>query len=328
MEGKKKPPVMNERGIALIMVVLIMTVIVALTLQFNAASRSQVYEAAGTSDGILLEYIAKSGIYIGKALLKEERETVVSFQDNWFRAGELSLQSEDYFDIGLFDLLIIDESGKIPINYLVKGNAVRADIRDFLVRFLSLPEFGLSEQEAYDIVDAITDWIDEDDDITGFGAEQGYYRGLDPPYDCKNGPLDSIDEVLLIKGITRSLYYGGDGRRGIKDFFTLHGAGRININTAPLPILKVLSPDITDDMAVGMDEYRRDEANSLSSSTWYKNVAGMGNVDIDARLIGTGSDVFSVVSTGRMDRMTRRFTAIVEREKPGDMPVIVSWTVH
>ncbi|OPL13382.1 MAG: hypothetical protein AVO39_03690 [delta proteobacterium MLS_D] len=317
----------NDRGIALLLVVLVMVLIVSAAIQFNASSRTRVYEAANTGDGIILEHVSKSCIAVGRYVLKEEDGDVVSLRDDWARAEEVSLQTAAAFGIGHCEVRVTDESGKIPLNMLVDENGVVEAWRDLLVRFLSLSLFGLSEQEACDIVDAVTDWIDEDDDITGFGAEQGYYRGLASPCDCKNGPLDTIDELLLVKGVTEDLFHGRDDIPGIRNFLTVHETGGININTAPEPVLQALSPAITAGMADDMNRYRRDENNDLSASSWYRRVPGMGDVTIAAELIGIRSDFFSIESTGRMDSMIRRITAVVKRERPGDMPVILSWTV-
>ncbi|HET57173.1 MAG TPA: general secretion pathway protein GspK [Deltaproteobacteria bacterium] len=317
----------DERGIALVLVVLVMTLIVSVTLRFNASSRTRVYEAANTGDGIILEHVSKSCIAVGRYVLKEEDGDVVSLRDDWARAGEVSLQSAAAFGIGHCEVRVVDESGKIPLNMLVDENGVVEVWHDVLERFFSLPLFGLSEQEACDIVDAVTDWIDEDDDITGFGAERGYYRGLASPCDCKNGPLDTIDELLLVKGVTEDLFHGRDDVPGIREFLTVHETGGVNINTAPQPVLQALSPRITAGMADDMDRYRRDENNDLSASSWYRRVPGMSDVTIEAELVRVRSDVFSIESTGRLDSMIRRITAVVKRERPGDMPVILSWTV-
>ena len=45
------------------------------------------------------------------------------------------------------------------------------------------------------------------------GAKESYYSGLTPPYHCKNGPLDSLEEMLLIKGVTPQLLFGNDKNR-------------------------------------------------------------------------------------------------------------------
>ena len=74
-------------------------------------------------------------------------------------------------------------------------------------RLMALP--GMTE----DIADAILDWIDEDDQPRAYGAEESYYMGLTPAYRPRNGPLTSLDELLLVRGVTPELLYGIDSNR-------------------------------------------------------------------------------------------------------------------
>ena len=96
----------------------------------------------------------------------------------------------------------------------------------------------------YSIVPAIIDWIDKNDEVyvllsvtTGEnkGAENDYYAELPLPYPCKNAPLDTIEEILMIKGISEENYYG---EKGLENFVTVFTNGKININTASAEVLK------------------------------------------------------------------------------------------
>lgn len=98
-----------------------------------------------------------------------------------------------------------DESTKLNLNAVAEFEAQTPGTgRDIL---LTLP--GMTNE----IADAILDWIDADDDIREFGAESDHYSTLVPGYAPKNGPLDSIDELLLVSGVTPSLLYGVDSNR-------------------------------------------------------------------------------------------------------------------
>ena len=69
-----------------------------------------------------------------------------------------------------------------------------------------------------EIADAILDFLDDDDEPREFGLESDYYTSLGNPYRCKNGPLDSLDELLLVRGVTPQLLFGNDvNRNGIID---------------------------------------------------------------------------------------------------------------
>ena len=73
---------------------------------------------------------------------------------------------------------------------------------------------GLEGETRDIVVDSILDWRDPDDFYRVNGAENEYYQSLKEPYNCKNGHLDSIEEFLLIRGITPDLFYG---RKNIKE---------------------------------------------------------------------------------------------------------------
>jgi general secretion pathway protein K len=123
----------------------------------------------------------------------------------------------------------------------------------------------VSPGEATPIINAILDWTDQDERTHVEGAENEYYQGLNPPYLAKNGPIDDISELLLIKGITPEIYYGLAatnfqpsyytqnrnlyGRRspqistvpvGLTNLFTPLSTGKININTASSEVLQLL----------------------------------------------------------------------------------------
>jgi type II secretory pathway component PulK len=68
-----------------------------------------------------------------------------------------------------------------------------------------------------DFADVIHDWVDPDEERMPFGAEASYYENLAHPYSAKNGPMDSIDELLLLKGFTPEIYYGLETADNIKE---------------------------------------------------------------------------------------------------------------
>ena len=97
-----------------------------------------------------------------------------------------------------------DESGRLNLNSIPSFKLEEVEERELL---LHLP--GMT----HELADSILDWIDEDTQRREFGVESDYYEGLASPYPAKNGPLESLDELLLIRGVTRELLYGEDGNR-------------------------------------------------------------------------------------------------------------------
>ena len=319
-------PIRNDKGIALILVLLTVSVIVVLTLQLNVSSRAQVHEAANLSDGIRVLYIAKSGVFAGMGLLSEDRGDADTLNEAWARTEGLREQSKDYFDGGHLELIIEDESGKININKLVQGNEFNPGVKGALSRLLSQPAFKLQGQEVEDILNAIKDWIDPDSVVTANGAENAYYQGLGKSTTVRNGPMESIDELLLVRGISVELYRGSPERPGLARFLTVYGEGSVNVNTAPKEVLRALAPSITEDAANRMDDYRKNPANDLTNPSWYRRVAGLNNTAIDAVPLATRSEHFQLASTGHLGTMKRTIRGIVKRDSDRKLS-LVAWRI-
>jgi len=102
---------------------------------------------------------------------------------------------------------LADESGKLNLNALSRVSDSEAK-----GMLMALPGMTI------EIAEPILDWLDTNSDIRDYGAEEDYYLALSTPYGVKNGPLESLDELLLVKGMTPFLLYGEDANRnGILD---------------------------------------------------------------------------------------------------------------
>jgi len=103
-----------------------------------------------------------------------------------------------------------DESSRLNLNALLLADEQQEEGGRTLL--MGLP--GMTES----IADAIMDWIDEDDEPRDFGAEIETYGALDPPYSTRNGPMETVEELLLVRGVTPQLLFGADvNRNGLID---------------------------------------------------------------------------------------------------------------
>src|SRR5207249_12115122 len=96
----------------------------------------------------------------------------------------------DYGDNSQSPYGITDESAKLDINYASA------------TMLMQLP--GMTD----DVAGAIVDWRDSDDTASASGAESQYYLSLSPPYTCKNAPFETVEELMLVRGVTPQLLYG------------------------------------------------------------------------------------------------------------------------
>ena len=303
-------------GFALLLTIMVISILVAVTLEFNVSMRNELVAAVNAHDGITLKATARSGVDLAMAVLHEQAATggADSLRDDWADQLLLSSLLSSLSVDGRAELRVIDASRKININSLVsETGVVNVRFRELLKRFLSFDDFRLGTDEIEDILDAITDWLDPDDEVTRFGAESSYYLSLDRPYRCRNGPMQSVEELRLVRGITPELFYGTEDTFGIGSFLTVYGEGRVNINTAHPVVLWSLSDRTDFGMAEDMAAYREYEDNDLSHAAWYREVPGMADISLDPALISVASSHFEVFSAGVKGEMRRMVSAVVEK---------------
>jgi len=320
----------DNGGFALILTILIISVIVTLSLELNSSTRTDLQSAANFRESVRLGCIVRSGFNIAAAILiedYEDNEEVDSLREDWADSDDISSRSASMFEQGRFELSITDLSGKIQINSLVDEDGdIDENHKKFLETFLGLKEFGLDPEKRESIVDAVTDWMDEDDEVTGFrGAENPYYQALPRPYSCRNGRLNSIEELLLIRGITKEIFYGTEKKKGISEYLTVYGNdGKININTADPVVLTALAGYIceSEDMAKDWIAYREKESSDLSEFNKYPGLLQFDDYD----LLCTTSSYFEIESKGFIDTMSKELRCIVKRDDDG--VEILSWKIE
>jgi len=105
---------------------------------------------------------------------------------------------------------VVDEAGKINLNALLQFDSSGKVAHDMLMQLPNMTE---------EIANAMLDWIDPSNSTQrSGGAKSDYYAGLNPPYRTKSGPTDSLEELLLVRGVTPQLLFGADtNRNGIID---------------------------------------------------------------------------------------------------------------
>lgn len=320
----------NDRGMALLMTIMVITLLVAITAHFGLVVRREYFSSATFLDGEQLNTVVRSGLNIGAALVEADgkENSFDTSHDSWANLSETSFAG--FFTRGDVVLEIKDHSGKLQINSLIP-DATDADsvnlavtLKETLGRLLLAENFGVEDEElAREIVDALVDWLDQDDKESDYGAESSYYLSLSPPYESKNGSVEFIEELLLVRGITQEILFGKDNKGGLTDYITVYGEdAKININTAPLGLIKALEPLITDEMLEEMDQYRKTEDNkeSLESISWYSALPFWpGDVVLPNSLLTTKSSYFNISSKGTFHDLHRSASAVIKRNKDGSV---------
>lgn len=239
----------GEQGVALIMVLWVITILSVIVLEFSYGMRTEVNLTKNFKEEASLYALAEGGlqraivelIYRHDGRVQQKRralkpEEIPPGKEEWHTDGRPNTLS---FSPRRCEIRVMGEEGKININ----------TVSEVLLRRM-IGNMGLEGEERDIVVDSILDWRDADDFYRLNGAENDYYQSLPEPYHCKNGNLDSIEELLLVRGVTPELFHGRrkkeeDGtsdRIGLKDLFSIYASGeQIDINSAsPLVMRMVL----------------------------------------------------------------------------------------
>jgi general secretion pathway protein K len=243
----------GERGVALVLALAVIALLVSLVVDFSYTMMVDLTLAANLRDGQKAFYVARSGVELAKHLLQQDDPAFDSLDEDWALLAEHPgfLSAEDE---GRFKVTIEDEATKIPINKLITGDKEKKV--DLVVRAQLERLFELLELDP-ELIDPIIDWLDPDNNPQPFGAEDAYYRGLPSPYPCKNGPLDALEELLMVKGMTKEILYGTEESKGLIQYLTLYSDGKININTVSVEVLQSLSDTIDNVTAQAIVDYRQ-----------------------------------------------------------------------
>ena len=331
----------GNRGMALLITISVTTILVAAALEYNRRARFAIISTAAVRDHLTMSNMADSGVYAAMALLVKDRSEsdFDSLQEDWANPEKIDeILQEISFEKGKLSVTITDELSKIQVNALVlypesRGfNQSQIMLWDRFLRYIGSEEQLKDDSDPVAIVNSVKDWLDSgDDDATSglSGAEANYYEDLDPPYAVRNGPIPDLNELLLIKGITPELYYGKGETPGLSQHMTVHGMtlgagtafnwpGRININTADLPVLAALLGIENEEMAQSLFDFRQEivagkDVHDFSSTKWYKNIPGFGDIAIDPKLISVSSDVFRIESEATTSNIKTSVIAVVQR---------------
>ncbi|MFA7384282.1 MAG: type II secretion system minor pseudopilin GspK [Desulfurivibrionaceae bacterium] len=258
-------------------------------------------------------YLARGGITAGRMILQEDRNNHDGLEELWSQ-GVSNYPVHD----GSVSVHIIDQDGKLGINALVNG-----DMPDTLMvdRFYRL-FLALELADPAGLTANLIDWLDSGSApytqiLTGgaaipvSGAEDAYYQGLSPPYPVKNGRLDTLDELSLIKDFTPEVL------RLVLPHVGLHDSMAVNINTASGPVLRSLDPLVTDAVAETLIKYRQETPienlallDGVIPPGAYSALKSLGNLE----QLGVRSRSYRIEAEAQVNDGRRRLQAEVDKQ--------------
>lgn len=308
----------KRKGFVVVVVLCTVMLMSVLLLGFNSRCRRALRTADEFRKSRQALNCARAGLNIAIAALRSGADRS---SDGTF-AGPVGGRHSFDADAGTCVVTVIDESGKLNVNLLKDrtGQLDRARVNQVL-RLIDVVNRGRAVRGkiSYGLVPAMIDWIDKDEEVTllpfvrsdNRGAESLYYTGLANPYGCSNSPLDTTDELILVKGVTPEVF------EGIRDYVTVYGEGRININSAPPRVIESLAEQM--DSVLARMIIKRRKIKPFESIAEIKDVPGMTESIYNSikGLISVGpagnEQYYNVLAEGEVDEVIRTVSAVLRR---------------
>jgi len=267
----------------LIITLWVLTILAVLALTFAATMHVESRAARNEMQRVRARYAAYAGINRAIVAIQADQTGYVSELSEWAYLdsddeGELRFVDDEHYEV-----IVRDECGKLDL-----GSADQEVLE-------KLPQL------TPELIDCILDWTDEDDDTRRDGAEADFYARLMPPRACANRALFTLDELLMVNGVTEQVLYGSRALRPqavsatleqgstdevlpLEDIFTVYGGmndlsgqgqDRVNINTADEEELSGISQGILSEGEIRAIIRRRDNGRSYSNLGELLQVQGM-----------------------------------------------------
>jgi len=219
----------DEHGFALIAVLLVLGLLGIVGAEFAYSMRLEASAVRAWKASMGAAHLAEAGVEQAIREIAADSAYVALADDGlltFYTRDRLALprlpRARVRLGTGEFSYRITDEEARVNVNIAPP---------DRLDRLLQC--FGVDKIARDQIVDSILDWIDPNDEHRLNGAESDdYYLKLPTPYRAHNAMLESVTELLQVKGVTGTLFSGLDGKPGLADVLTVKSPGPVNVNTA------------------------------------------------------------------------------------------------
>ena len=347
------PKALPTSGVALVIVMISIFVLAMLAGGFAYSMKVEMRLARNANNEAQLEWLGRSAVEKARFILSEQlkiaQEPYDGLDQVWAGgAGGIATSNSQLANIQLY---LETRDGRAKFTIVDLERKVNINLANEAVLQKALNVAGVDAGESTPIVNSILDWIDPDDKSRIQGAETDDYQNYwpDHPYAAKNGPMDDISELLLIKGVSPELFWGigstnfqmlgfnPASRReapigypvGLTNLFTALSSGRININTASAEVLQAI-PGVEPEMASGIVAARSGESDPMGLTGPYRSVDQVRRVPevniMVAQALRQFCDVrsrtFEVHVDAEINGYHRKFMGVLGRANHRDIQIL------
>jgi len=321
-----------DRGIALLATLLATALLTLLVVDFTTAAALGYRAAANQANQLRAYYLARSGIQVGLAVLAQDdlAKSLAKQQYDSLDQAWAQPVAPIAVDSGTVSLSIIDEARKLDINNLFdwRKRAPSAAFAQILMRLFA--NIGVPTE----MLPVLIDWLDPDSVESDGGAEADYYLRLTPPYEPRNGPMPTIGDLRMVKGMDDEMFMR------LSHYLTTLPEGQgaslgagpvnsnlccVNANTAPPEVLAALLPELENnpDFVKQIIEVRG--IRPFAKVTEVMNLPGISGFEQHLQpLLQVSSTYFSIVAQGDFVGARKRIYATFRRNMDGTA-ILMNW---
>lgn len=294
-------PVSNQRGMVLLLVLVVIALLSALLSEFAFSTLVDVRLTETFRDSTRAEYLARGGIKAGQMILQQDNNSYDAYDPS--ELWSIGIQNYPLAD-GEISVKIVDLDGRLNLNQLV--DAVGNPNSLYRDRFIRLgQELTLEDPEG--LVDALIDWIDSDHETSPGGAEDDFYLARQPAYEAMDAPLQSLDELALIKGFSREIV------TRLSPFVSCYGSGQLNVNTAAPELLRSWDAESAlaiDNLVSSRAEKPFAQLTDLQETLGVEDYTAL-NRHLDLRVTST---YYLISSQAKVNDGSRRMQAVIRKD--------------
>ena len=196
----------TEQGTVLVLVLLIVALVAALSVKFAAQYQLGLARAETRWHGAQARAFLEGTEEVAKLLFHDadQDESSDFLGEPW--GSEVPIDDEGVSGVAR----LTDATTQLNLNDLntqfvaeqQQRQATRySEPQRRFIRLLQTPDVGLQQDQAECLLEAVVDWMDEDENESGqCGAESNFYQSMPEPYLPPNGLFKSVDELRLVRG--------------------------------------------------------------------------------------------------------------------------------
>lgn len=325
------PRVRRQRGAVLVFAMVVLMLVASLAVTMASQLELSARQGGNRLHGGQARAYLMGAESLGMAVLARDSRTssgVDHLGEDWARSVP-----EFPVDGGWVRASLEDAQGRLNINamaYKVRNNSAAGgeaarftpEQRRFIRLLQTSEELRLSLPEAIAIAEAVIDWLDSDDEVTGFGgAEQEFYLRQQQPYRAANALLVDVSELRLVRYITPEMF------QYLRSFVVaLPETAALNINSAPVPVLQTINRQ---NELLPMDRYAaqrlaawRDEGKPFASidrflQSEHIGTLTVGKVGVSSMGLAVNSDYFVLRAESEIIGRYRSQASLIQRNAAG-----------